>query len=35
MRYGVAVLELESHPVNNKGPDPRTLHWSTDPSHRS
>ncbi len=29
---GVAVLELDSHPDNNKGPDPRTLRQSSDPS---
>ena len=32
--WGVAVLQLDRHPDNNKGPDPHTLRWSTDPSHR-
>ncbi len=33
--YGVdAVPELDSHPDFNKGPDPRTLRWSNDVSHR-
>ena len=27
---GVAVLELDSHPDQNNGPDQRTLRWSTD-----
>ncbi len=31
----VAVLELDRHPDHNEGPDPRTLRWSTEPSHRS
>ncbi len=33
--WGVAVLELDSYPEHNKGPDPHTLRWSKDPSHRS
>ena len=33
--WGVAVLELDSNFDLNKGPDPHTLRWSTDPSHRS
>ncbi len=30
----VSVNELDSHPDRNKGPDMRTLHWSTDSSYR-
>ncbi len=30
--WGVAVLELESHPNHKKGPDPRNLRWPKDPS---
>ena len=26
--WGVSVLELDSHPEHNKGPDPRTLRYS-------
>ena len=26
--WGVSVLELDSHPEHNKGPDPRTLRMS-------
>ncbi len=32
---GVVVLELDSHPDHNMGPDPCTLSLSKDPSHRS
>ncbi len=31
--WGVAVLELDSRPDHNKGPDQRTLHLSKDPSY--
>ncbi len=31
---GVAVLELDSYPDHNKGPDPCNLRWSIDPSYR-
>ena len=30
--WGVAVLELDSHPDQNKGPEPRTLRKSQDQS---
>ncbi len=33
--WGVAVLELDSHPHHNNGPAPRTLRWYTDLSNRS
>ncbi len=33
--WGVAVLELDSHPDQKKGPGQRTFRWSKDPSHRS
>ncbi len=33
--WGVAVLDLDSHPNHNKGLDLRTLRWSKDPSNRS
>ena len=29
--WGVAVLELDSHPDHYKGPDTRTLHMCKDP----
>ena len=35
--WGVAILELDSHPDHNKGPDQRTMRSSKehpiDPSH--
>ena len=31
--YRVLRYEIDSHSDQNKGPDPRTLPWSTDLSH--